>query len=110
MPRSRPHVKRLWRSKKVQISLASLVAVLFLAGCGGGNGGDEGGLVTVQFADSVFVSCPRDCWGQALQQRIDSGEVTCGEVTDNTRCRSHETSAEAADWVPEGAISYKGGP
>jgi len=88
--------------------LTAVIVAAFLVLAAGACGGDEEVFVTVQFADGVFVSGREGLWGEPLQLRIESGAVTCGEVTEEGTldCQSYQTSGEA-DWVPSGLIAFR---
>jgi hypothetical protein len=98
--------------------LAPLLAAAIWVGCGGDDNGGDGGsggqdpntAITVTFTDGIAVIGSRDAWGDALEQRVESGEISCETVTEGREtCTSDETSAQA-DWVPDGLISLQPPP
>jgi hypothetical protein len=103
--------------KLSRFALAALLATAIWGGCGGDdNGGDEGGdqdpntAITVRFADGIAVIGSRDAWGDALEQRIDSGEISCEAVAEGQETCSSEESSAQADWVPDGLIRLQAPP
>jgi hypothetical protein len=104
--------------KFARFALAALLAAAIGAGCGGDDDGENGGsaegdpntAITVRFSDGIIVLGSRDAWGDALAQRVDSGEITCEAVAEGREtCESDESSTQA-DWVPDGLIRLQAPP
>ena len=104
--------------KLSRFALVALLAAALWSGCGGDdNGGDDAGgdqdpatAITVRFADGIAVIGSRDAWGDALEQRIDSGEISCEAVAEGQETCSSDESSVQADWVPDGLIRLQAPP
>jgi hypothetical protein len=102
------------RGKLARLAPALLLAAAIWAGCGGDDDGDDQGgdqdpntAITVRFADEIAVIGSREAWGDALEQQIESGAISCEPAAKGREtCTSDETSTQA-DWVPEGLISLR---